>query len=413
MRTLLRKSAVVLAHVAFVGFVAPILYLLEPFLRVRIASLKSDRIGHLATDVDLFMRRNQLNGPARRASHVFIAGNPANEQLLRMWRRKLTIIESERLNFLWRRLEPIAAKTPFLQPMPMHSNEHYEFAMGDVSLSFTENEEVEGRRRLSDMGVGERDWFVCFHARDPGYIATRTGFGQAQYRPSYLDCSIDNYVPAMQWVAAQGGFAIRVGAGVDRPLPDLGPRAIDYATRCRTDFMDIYLSAKCRFFVGSTSGLFSIPLMFNVPIAIANYCPYIFVTPGRGTLYMPKLLRRQSDKHIIPFPELRAAGLFDESMARRRELRDGKTYESLGLEWVDNEPQDVVGLCMDMVDQLEGKLTAPYADQLQKMYRDLYVGPNASPHGGRLGPRFALRHAHLIEPDSANRNVTAVLREPA
>ena len=413
MRALLREFAVVLAHVAFVGFVAPILYLVEPFLRVRIAGLKSDRIGHLASNVDLFMRRNQLHGRARRTSHVFIAGNPANEQLLRMWRRKLTIVESKRLRFLWGRLEPIAARTPFLQPMPMDSNEHYEFAMGNVSLSFTDKEEAEGRQRLSDMGIGERDWFVCFHARDPAYMATRKGFGQAAYRPNYLDASIDNYLPAMQWVAAQGGFAIRVGAGVDRPLSDLGPRVIDYATRGRTDFMDIYLGAKCRFFVGSTSGLFSVPLMFNVPIAIANHCPYIFVAPGRGTLYMPKLLRRQSDKRFISFPESRAAGLFDESMARRRELFDGKTYESLGLEWVENEPQDVVGLCMDMVDQVEGKLAAPYADQLQKMYRALYVGPNASPYGGRLGPRFALRHAHLIESGCANHGATPILREPA
>ncbi len=41
----------------------------------------------------------------------------------------------------------------------------------------------------------------------------------------------------------------------------------------RTDFMDIYLSAKCKFFITSGVGLMAIPMIFRRPLLCVNYIP--------------------------------------------------------------------------------------------------------------------------------------------
>ncbi len=42
-------------------FVLPALYVLEPFLRVRIGLMHTQRIGHLAVNTEMFFRKLQIN----------------------------------------------------------------------------------------------------------------------------------------------------------------------------------------------------------------------------------------------------------------------------------------------------------------------------------------------------------------
>jgi putative glycosyltransferase (TIGR04372 family) len=398
-RRALRLIAEYVVLLVFVWILLPLLWIVSPVCRIRIGCILSDRIGHIAADVDLFMRKLQLHGRPTRTFYVFLCGKPAaNEQLVRMWKRRIRVIRSSRLQYIWqKRLLPIAARTPFHEPLQMQSNEHYEFSQGEPSIEFTTDEENLGQDLLRRMGVPSGSWFICVHARDPSYLALREGFGSRERAESFVDCSIQSFFEAMHYIVGRGGYVIRVGAAVETPLPDLGARIIDYATHHRSDFMDIYLPAKCRFFLGSTSGLFGIPLMFNVPLAITNYCPYIFTAPGRDTVYLPKLLRRRDEKTLVAFAELKALGLLDENTSRRRELRDFRTYDDLGLEWVDNSPEEIVDLCRDVLDRLEGRPAMTGAKDLQKSYINLYSGPNRSPYSGQLGPRFALSHRTLIE----------------
>ena len=68
-----------------------ILWILKPILWIKVGGLDYGRIGHLALNTDLFLRRRQLgiypNGPY----YCFISNpnNLANSQLLKMWKRIL------------------------------------------------------------------------------------------------------------------------------------------------------------------------------------------------------------------------------------------------------------------------------------------------------------------------------------
>jgi putative glycosyltransferase (TIGR04372 family) len=402
---------------AFVTVSLPILWLIEPFWRIRLGEFLEDRIGHLAANTEFYVRLSERDGWPRRTTALWFAWNPANRQLLDMWKRRLNVIESLWLRRIFIAVRPILARTRFCAMLPMIPYDWHEVMFtGRPALRFTAAEEEQGRRQLAAIGIGPTDWFVCFHARDRAYLSTREGFGEKRHT-DYLDSSIDNYIPAMQWIASLGGYAVRVGAAVHAPLPDLGARIIDYATHHRSDFMDIYLPAKCRFFLGTNSGFYNAALIFNVPVALTNMCPFPFVGMG-GTNIMDifKLLRSAKLQRILTLPEINDMGLLEcyrNEPVRLRKLFNGTTYDKLGLQWVENEAQDILGLCMDMMDRIEGRAPSEEAVRLQAAFRALYRQAPDSRHLGGIGPRFALRYAHLIEPHKHGSADARPLRETA
>lgn len=407
----------VAAASVFVVVGLPVLWLIEPFWGIRFGELLEDRIGHLAANTELYVRLGDRDGWPRRTTVLWFAWNPANRWLLDMWKRRLNVVESLWLRRVFIAIRPILKRTRFYVALPAIPYDWHEVMFTrPPALSFTAAEEEQGRRQLAAMGIGPTDWFVCFHARDSAYLLTRRGFGEARHS-NYLDSSIENYFSAMQWIATLGGYAIRVGAAVDSALPDLGPRIIDYATLHRSDFMDIFLSAKCRFFLGTNSGFYNAALIFNVPVALTNMCPFPFVGMGGANIMdIFKLLRSKKERRILTLPEIRDMGLLEcyrDEYERLRTLFDGATYEKLGLEWIENDPEDILGLTMDMMDKIEGRNSSTEAVQLQAAFRGLYKKAPDTRFLGGIGPRFALRHAHLITPDRYAAPASPWLRETA
>lgn len=69
-----------------------------------------------------------------------------------------------------------------------------------------------------------------------------------------------------------------MGSKVQKKLTNIdNPKIIDYATKYRSDFADIYLSAKCKFFVGCSAGILCVPYIFHVPVIQANVNQLVFL----------------------------------------------------------------------------------------------------------------------------------------
>lgn len=381
----------------------PVLVICEPFHRLRIGELREDRIGHLAANTELWVRLNERNGWPQRMTTIFAGWGPANRQLMSMWKRKICIVEHKMFKLVYSAFEPVLKRTRFHVTLPeMPVIEHEAFLNCPPALSFTDDERRRGFDELESWGVGRDEWFVCFHARDPAYLAERAGFGVTTNQSTYFDCSIENFIPAMEWVVKQGGVAIRVGHLVQNPLPDLGDRVIDYASHHRSDFMDIFLPAHCRYFVGNTSGLFCIARIFNVPILYTNHCPYPWAgTRHKRNMDIPKLLRRHADGKILSVAEIRDLNLLEchrDEPKRLVKIFKEQTYEELGFEWIENSSDEILDGCMDIQEMIDGVSSSMEAQRLQEIFNDYYVLAPPSPHKGRISPRFALRHRDLIEP---------------
>lgn len=353
----------------------------------------TDRIGHLAADVDCFLKEKALGRlPDRR---WFILAPPqrvANPCLLDYWREHISVISSPAMCFL---LEAMAWRWFMVFDISHYgvrvnaTSAYYEISTQwgerDPIIRLTDEHAARGRRVLESMGKPRDAWFVCFHAREGG-------FSQAdEIIQSHRNSDVLRLIPAMEQVIARGGWCIRMG---DPSMKRLHPTAqvIDYAHHsARSDWMDVFLCASCRFFVGNSSGLLIVSSIFGVPSALANMVPLSALGYHPRDISIPKLFRRKGETEHMRFPELFASPVADYRYAR--------FYRDAGIEVEENSAEDIRDLVAEMLDRLEGKFVETDEDgRLQQRYRSLFR-PRHYAYGAasRVGTAFLRKYKHLLD----------------
>ncbi|MFH2204181.1 MAG: TIGR04372 family glycosyltransferase [Elusimicrobiota bacterium] len=344
-----------------------LLYAVKPVLWLRLGRLHSDRIGILAAGTDLFLRRRQLGDVDPRIRHLFVARPTCNRQLLEMYQRLLPIYESAALSKIYDICVPLLKHTPFYEPLAFRCDEFREFAEGRRSLSFTPEEEFRGRKLLAEMGIKDGDWFVCFHNRDGAYLTQEFPDRDWSYHDE-RDNSIENLCAAVRYVVDSGGAAVRMGAVVQHPLPASfqHPRIIDYARKHRSDFLDIYLLAKCKFMIGSDTGLAQVATVFDVPVANTNsvYSDWAAFRPD--DIFITKKVYDVNAERYLGYREALCRGVSLTGLA----LRD---YEKSGLSLHENTAAEIKDLVLEMNERLDGVWKVEPADEdLQRRYCEMF-----------------------------------------
>jgi len=196
----------------------------------------------------------------------------------------------------------------------------------------------------------------------------------------------------MREITARGGWVIRVGDSKMKLIPRL-ERVIDYAhLEIKSDWMDIFLLASCRFFLGSNSGLCHVPTVFGVPGAIANCVPISAVLPyGADDIGIPKLIWSNEKKRYLTFKEV-----FDSPVSN---YRMDSSFSRSGVKPIENSPEDITELALEMLDKVEGKLSYTDEDEiLQRRFKSLMNSSHCS-YGAisRVGRGFLKKYANLLE----------------
>jgi len=391
------SELVSLAYVNFFGILISIgLFILKPVKTIKLIEIRSQSIGQQAGNTALFLRRLQLEKGSGKENILYIgicATRVDNTQLLKMFRRKLWIIQNDFLVRICGNGAFIIRWLGFYLDLPFYGHE-FDFDITEPDLQFTEEEERDGQKLLMMMGIGENSKFVCFHCRDSAFSKT--------YIQDYRNSDIGNYLDAAKYITTYNNFAIRMGQTVANPLPDLGnSRIIDYASNFRSDFGDIYVSAKCKFFLGSTAGIIVVPAIFNVPVAAADIIP--FYTPWKtGDLFIPKKIWSVEEKRFLTFREMIEFGgdIRDDGI---RQGLDPGTYTSKKLAEgkfivYDNTAEEILDLAQEMNERLDGTfIITPEDEELQQRFRSL-LRPFDFCYGtpARVGAKFLRENEALL-----------------
>ena len=344
-----------------------------PFKRIQICLLRTDRLGHLALEPDIFLRRQWIKRDAVAPDQlltIFIRGNcpPANKQLLKMWQRELIILQLPVIYHLMWNTKWLWLKSQFFVNTDMESNEFQEFNLAPSTLKFNADEEVEGKRRLAEFEIDlEHNWFVCIFARDDTYLKAIYPGVDFSYH-DYRNSDIDTYNLAIEEIVSRGGYVFRMGSHVNKSISIDSTRVIDYANGCRSDFMDIYLSAKCRFFLGSSSGICDVSVIFDRPRLGVNCTPFGSGPIGKKSLFIPKLLVKTETGIKINFSQL----LNDFADSADSKLGNGHTATLNGYQYIDNTAYEILIVTREMLDRLDSKyFHTEDSEGLQKSYFDL------------------------------------------
>ena len=353
-----------------------IILVLRIFVKIIIVDIFSERIGHLAFCTDLFLRKLQLKNENgfKKIVYIGICQSPsANEQLLRMFSRKLFIIPIQ-LKYYEIIKESIKDnKLIYENSNPMSGYSHFlEFNNTSVNLIFSKEEEEHGTELLAEMGIGDKDWFVCFHNRDSLYLEKNAKMLYGTERDwsyhDYRDSSIKTFIPAAEYIVKKGGFAIRMGRDAAEKLPgDLHPHIIDYAQNHWSDFGDIYLSAKCAFFLGSNAGLSVVPYIFHKPMIMTNYTPmFTGFSPRLDNIAIPCKIYSIKEERYLSFREI-----FNSEI---NHWGSGHQFAKAGLEVLPSNEEEILDVTKEMYARVFTK-GYEYTDddkELRDQFRSLY-----------------------------------------
>ncbi len=386
---------------SFIKF-APVLgFMLLPFcaiLRIKVVNIVTSRIGHLCVDADCYIKEEILGKHPKYRAVILSQprrGTVANEHMLSYWERYFAVIRSP---VLCRLLKPLLKN-----PLTCFDVSRYAFAVNESAdfpwiqdayhksggrplLSLSAEDQQRGWDALQRLGMPRAAWFVSIHCREDGY---RPG-GEQTYR----NATIDSYFSAMETIVERGGWVIRLG---DQSMEVISPRknVIDYAhTDAKSDWMDIFLCASCKLLLGSASGLAAVSGVFGVPSAIAHQTPMSVVLPFLpDDIGIPKLVYSQTENRYLKFAEILRSPIGN--------FRHGYLLDDAQVCGVDNRPEDVNALLIEMLDRIDGKLS--YTDEdnmLQERFKSL-MGPTHYSYRSvaRIGRDFLREYSFLLDDD--------------
>ncbi|MFH1798612.1 MAG: TIGR04372 family glycosyltransferase [Candidatus Omnitrophota bacterium] len=367
--------------------------LVGPFKLIRFGRLHSLRIGHFAGNVELYLSSRDLYEKDKRSVDVLYHTYPiCNQQLKKMWERVLYVMPAAEWLDKANRFLPGGAKHT-IKALSTDRDMNGLLALTQNHLSFTSEEEQKGKKELLDLGIAEDIPFVCFAARDSAYMNKANSFfkkGDWAYH-DYRNSDIQNYILGVEELVARGYQTVRMGSIVKKRLEINNPNIIDYAVKGRSDFLDIYLGAKCDFFVVDTSGLYAIPFAFRRSMVIVNYIPLEYAhTRGKDYIFIPKKLWLCEERRFLTFQEILNSSV--------KKFYFSDQYKNAGIEAVENTAEEIKDLIIEMEERLTHKWqTIEEEEELQQRFWDLF--PQNEMKGkvrARIGTKFLRQNRSLL-----------------
>ncbi|MFA5181834.1 MAG: TIGR04372 family glycosyltransferase [Syntrophales bacterium] len=358
------------------------------FIPVHIAA-----IGHLAGEIELYVKEGALGlRPLYKTILFAYRKNVANPHLLSYWKKYVYVIENPVLCFL---LGPLRRSGLVRYHVEKYfcgdySSAAYPTIQGQYHgrspvLSLTDFDRERGWSALRELGVPKDPWFVCVHCREGGSLGLRQG-------QMHRDVDINSYLPAMEEITRRGGWVIRMGDAAMKPIPVI-KNVIDYAhLDIKSDWMDVFLCASCKFYFGSNSGLLNLSSVFGVSNSVANIAgPFSAVLLyGPEDIGIPKLLWSLKENRYLSFREILSSPVGN--------FREDYLFAEHGIRVVDNSPEDIKAIAMEMLDRLNGKIQ--YSDEDERMQEDFksLMNPSHFSYGAvsRVGRDFLRKYKYLL-----------------
>lgn len=370
---------------------------IRPWFLIRINILVSERIGHFAGNTELYLceRDAGINVPEGRYIDLWYHNWPVcNEQLARMFNRVLHVGPR------WL-LAPVKRVNELIPGGEVHqigSNTKVDIDVHNLldrfppHIAFLPEEELRGESGLRDLGIPDGAPFVCLIVRDSSYLKKSVPWTSWDYH-NYRDCDINNYILAAQKLAERGYYVIRMGAVVSEAMHVDHPMIIDYAINgMRSDFLDIFLAARCDFCVIGNAGFEAVPYIFRQPIVYVDHVPLGMIrTDSARLISTTKKHWLRDENRFMSIREIFESGVGF--------FWNSPKYERFGVDLIESTDDEIAAVVIEMDERLKGTWQITDEDEkLQCRFWDIF--PKTEYHGdirSRIGADFLRGHKELLD----------------
>ena len=305
-------------------------------------------IGHTSFGFSLRAKMTALSSnPVKR--YWILPHSDSNYTYLKYWESKFHTLdisprklEALQQNFWFLQESISSVRTSETESMDLISAHNYyslewEKQSRPPLLYLSDYHNEEGMKFLrQNLGLKNGDWFVTVHVRDE--VFSKPDYGR--------NANILSYLAAFDYIFDQGGYVVRIGGNNSRKLPKI-PKLFDYAHfPQKSRMMDIFLLAKAKFMVATTSGPIGVASSFGTPILWTNAPDIGKAVFHPKALLIPKLIFNKSDK-IISMSEMLSTPLgYTDSQIHKI---NGFENNFQGYKWRDNSETEIVDGVREMI----------------------------------------------------------------
>ncbi|WP_419786643.1 TIGR04372 family glycosyltransferase [Pseudodesulfovibrio sp.] len=329
----------------------------------KIYPIRVDRVGQMASSNEEYLCELD-HGLHPREFRVFVyRDRPSNGALLELLKRAMPIHQIFLPLFdICHKLGGLGVSSMYVHKVSGNDPKGLaRFHPGHLSLS--EAEKAEGERQCAELGIAPGTPIVPVMSRDNAYLQK---IQEPTALDTYRNVEIDSYIPAMEMLANTHAV-VRMGTAVTGKLPTSHPGIIDYSlSGKRTELLDVYLSAACRFFLSCGTGLDSITVCsFRKPVLYVHSIP-----PADVPFFKPNtMVALKKYWHTKEERYLSLSELFSRKLAKMVNASDLSPHDIVVH---DCTPEEVTEAVREMTARLDGSWVETDEDKtLQERFRDI------------------------------------------
>lgn len=257
-------------------------------------------------------------------------------------------------------------------------------------VEFTEAELREARQDCRAAGIAPEKPFIAVLGRDTAYLES---INEPTDNESYRNVDINTFIPALEYLA-EDHQVVRLGSIVRDRMNTTHPNIFDYPfSGKRTEMLDVFLSAKCRFFFSVGTGLDAIAAYnFRLPVLYVNYIPIQYLTELKhNAIFIFKRLWNTKENRYFTLTEILST-----------DIQHGYTpsmLDPLNVEVRDNTPEEILAVACEMNERLNGTWqTTEEDEELQRRFWAKFREISGDfPCEARVGAAFLRENLYLLD----------------
>ena len=220
------------------------------------------------------------------------------------------------------------------------------FQDGEKLFEFNSDEDLKGNNFLKKNNINKEN-FVCFIVRTAEYNKIYGSSQQAKKEDDvrkFFNVDQESYILSLRYLVDSDCSVIRMGKGFSNPFPFKHKNFFDYAiSEDRNDFLDVWLSANCKFFFGTTNGIISLPALFYKPILGTNQFPIgSIMSYLPNSVNLPRIAKKNGN--LLNLQDHVNLGII--------RTVNGVYYKQIEVDLLENDPEDILNGVKDIENKI-------------------------------------------------------------
>jgi putative glycosyltransferase (TIGR04372 family) len=355
-----------------------LMHLIKPIIIIRVSCIPCINFGDMVAFTALYIvkKKMKIDQPKKLFVDLIYLNSKkevSNTYLLKMWKKQIFIFPSFFLKQLDQIIRLMKSQDSFSIPLLNYKHEYDVDNLFEKhqSLKFSQTEQETGLVNLKKFGLHPDDKFVCLSVRDSAYNQ-KIKFSNSEknfmegniYHNKFRDFKIKNFKEAAEALANRGYYVFRMGAKVKEKLKSNNKKIIDYAnSNLRSEFMDIFLGAKCNFCISTGHGFDMLPYVFNKPIGIMSVPVGDLRSHSKRFLLLTRKHYSLNKKKNLSLLEIFNSKV---GFAYKQEI-----FEKEGIDLIDYTPEEIKNFSLELCDYYENKKELSMEEvELQKKFKN-------------------------------------------